>query len=333
MQALKMTGNSRAEVRDAPVPEVKPGWVRVRVRASCLCGSDLHGYRSPQGHPVTPGHEVAGEVDAIGEGVTRVQPGDHVAVHVLWTCGVCDACRAGRTIFCAHPRGVIGFSLDGGDADYLLAPAETLHKLPGDISWVQAALIGDGVGTPYHALQRAGVRAGETVGIFGVGPVGLGATAVARFIGATVVAVDVNPLRLELARQLGAALVLNPSQPDYAGQLAAATQGKGLDRALDTGNSPATLNLALDGVGAGGTVAFVGEKEEATIHPSPQFIRKEITAVGCWYHPLGDYEAIIALVQRGLAPERIVTHQFPLARAPEAFQLFAAGQCGKVVLV
>lgn len=333
MLALKMLGDCRAEMRETPVPVLKPGWVRVRVRASCLCGSDLHGYRDSHGHPVTPGHEVAGEVDAVGEGVTAVQPGDRVAVHVLWTCGECDACRKGQTIFCKNMRGVIGFSMDGGDADFLWAPQEILYKLPDDITWVQAALLGDGIGTPYHAIKHAGVKAGEVIGIFGVGPVGLGATVNAKYLGATVVAVDINPLRLELARRLGADVVLNAQDADFSAQLAQVSAGRGLDRALDTGNSPATLNMALDSVAVRGTVAFIGEKSEATIHPSAQFIRKELTAVGCWYHEWNDYGEMIDLIRKGLAPERIVTHQFPIVQAPEAFRLFAAGQTGKAVLV
>jgi propanol-preferring alcohol dehydrogenase len=178
-----------------------------------------------------------------------------------------------------------------------------------------------------------GARAGETIAIFGLGPVGLGATNTARFLGVHVVAVDINPLRLELARQLGAVTVLNASEPDLKDRLRDASGGWGFVRALDTGNSPATLNLALDSVGVHGTVAFVGEKDEATIRPSPQFIRKELTAVGCWYHEWDDYAAMIDLIRRGLQPERIVSHQFPISQAPTAFSLFAAGQTAKTVLI
>jgi propanol-preferring alcohol dehydrogenase len=248
-------------------------------------------------------------------------------------CGQCDTCRKGQTVFCKNMRGVIGFSMDGGDADFLLAPAELLFKLPEDITWVQSALLSDGIGTPYHAIKRAGVQAGETIGVFGLGPVGLGTTALAKFLGAKVVAVDINPLRLELARQLNADIVLNAQETGFADALAAVTDGKGLDRALDTGNSPATLNMALDSVAVRGTVAFVGEKNDVTIQPSAQFIRKELTAVGCWYHEWNDYAAMIELIRKGLAPERIVTHRFPIAQAPEAFHLFSAGQTGKAVLV
>ena len=333
MLALKMLGDCCAEMREIAVPEVKPGWVRLNVRASCLCGSDLHGYRSPHGHPVTPGHEVAGEVESVGDGVTTVVPGDHVAVHVLWTCGECDACKQGRTILCKAMRGTVGFSLDGGDADFLAVPASLLYKVPADVTWIQAALMGDGIGTPYHALKRVGVQRGETIGIFGLGPVGLAAVNLAKFMGARVLAADINPLRIDLARRLGADVVLNPQDLDYAEQLAAVTDGKGLDRALDTGNVPATLNLALDAVGGRGTVALVGEKNEATIRPSPQFLRKEITAVGCWYHEWGEYDEMVTMIRNGLAPERIVTHQFAIADAPHAFELFAAGKTGKAVLI
>jgi propanol-preferring alcohol dehydrogenase len=228
---------------------------------------------------------------------------------------------------------VIGFSMDGGDADCLIAPQEVLHRVPDDLTWMQAALLGDGIGTPYHAIKRVGLQRGETVGIFGLGPVGLGATAVAKHLGAAVIAADINPLRMELARSLGADLVLDPQEAGFAERMAAATGGRGVDRALDTGNSPATLNLALDHVAVSGVVALVGEKNDAAIHPSPQFIRKEITAVGNWYHEIGEYEEMYDLIRNGLRPERIVTHQFPMAQAPEAFQLFAAGRTGKAVLV
>jgi propanol-preferring alcohol dehydrogenase len=293
----------------------------------------LHGYQNAHGHPVTPGHEVAGEVDAIGDGVTSIRAGDRVAVHAIWSCGTCEACRKGQTIFCQDKRGVIGFSMDGGDADYIAAPAEVMYKVPDDITWIQAALMGDGVGTPYHAIKRVGLRGGETVGIFGIGPVGLGSTAIAKFLGARVVAVDINPMRLELARTLGADVTLNAQDPDFAQKLAEITGGKGLDRALDTSNTAATLTMALDHVAVRGTVAFVGEKDTATIHPSPQFLRKEITVVGNWYHEWGDYDEMVTLIRRGLAPERIVTHQFLIAQAPEAFRLFAAGQTGKAILI
>src|SRR4029453_555438 len=161
MQALRMLGNSVVEMRDVPIPAVKPGWALVKVRASCLCGSDLHPYRDPGGRAVTPGHEVAGEVTAVGTGVTQVQPGDRVAVHAIWTCGQCETDATGQSIFCRDMRGVIGVTMDGGDADYLVVPEEMLYKLPSDITWVQAALLGDGIGTPYHALKRVGARAGE----------------------------------------------------------------------------------------------------------------------------------------------------------------------------
>lgn len=333
MKALKLMGEGRAEVREVPVPEVKPGWVRLRVTASCLCGSDLHGYRNPGGHRVTPGHEVAGEVAAVGAEVTNVRPGDRVSVYSIHGCGACPACGSGRFIFCGSVQGVVGFSYDGGDADYLLAPASTLYRLPEDVTWIQAALMGDGVGTPYHALKRVGARAGEMIGVFGLGPVGLGAVNVAKFMGAKVVAADINPMRLGLARELGADHTLNPNDPGFQQGLRGLTGGEGLDRALDTGNVEATTNLALDSVKRGGAVAFVGEKNSATIRPSAQFIRKEIAVVGNWYHEWGEYDEVVSMIRKGFVPERTVTHRFPIAEGPEAFRIFAAGQSGKVVLV
>src|SRR5437879_2886254 len=153
MQRVRLLGKRQAVVEDVDVPRPHGDEVVVRVRTAAICGSDLHGlYRPEHGARVTPGHEVAGEVVAVDR-ASRVHEGDRVALHAAVGCGNCRLCRLGAPIYC--PNGdTLGFERDGGDATYVLVPERACLPLPDDVSYDVAALIGDGVGTPYHALCK-----------------------------------------------------------------------------------------------------------------------------------------------------------------------------------
>jgi propanol-preferring alcohol dehydrogenase len=241
MQRVQLLGNRQAVIDEVSIPEAHDDEVVVRVRASALCGSDLHGlYQPPGGSPVTPGHEFAGEVVAVDR-ATRVRPGDRVAVHAAPGCGVCRFCRMGAPIYCPDAN-TLGFARDGGDATYALVPERACLPLPDSVSFDVGALIGDGVGTPYHALHKAGgVRGGQLLGVFGLGPVGLGATMLGVYFGATVVGVDVNAERLALARSLGATHTINPRDGDPIAAIRDLTGGRGLAVAMECAGSAVTL--------------------------------------------------------------------------------------------
>ncbi len=335
MQRLRLSGNRQAAVEEVDLPEAQGDQVVVRVKASALCGSDLHGlYRPEQGSRFTPGHEVAGEVVAVDRAV-RARVGDRVSLHAPAGCGECSFCRRGALIMCSAGT-TLGFSRDGGDAEYVLVPERACLPLPDWVSFEVAALIGDGVGTPFRALMKAGgIRADQALGVFGLGPVGLGASMLGVRFGARVIGVDVNADRLALAKELGVAHLVDASTTDVGAAVRELTRGVGLDVAMECAGSDVTLRYALDSTRHFGHIALVGEHRDgvATIDPSRHFLGRELTMTGTRYYHLSDYEEILALVADGLSPERMITHRFPLGDAPHAFALFDAGETAKTLLL
>ncbi|MCJ7750540.1 MAG: zinc-binding dehydrogenase [Armatimonadetes bacterium] len=329
MLGVVFVGDGRAEVKEFADPKPKSGEALVQIAVSAICGSELHSYHSPQGsrgHVV--GHEMVGEVVGVNQ-AGRLAVGDRVALQIMTGCGRCYYCLRGDYEHCKE----MGY-LIGGHAELIAAPEMCCLPLPDDVSWEQGVLLGgDTIGTTYRSLNRIGVTAFDTVAVLGCGPIGLGMLALLRFLSARVIAADVSPSRRELARKLGAWRVVDPSEDDLVGSVMDLTDGHGADIALDCSPSQATLTAALDCVRKFGTVGLVGEKGESTIHPSNQFLRKEITTVGSWYYSPSDYYEIMRLHRRGLEVDDLISHRFPLSQAEAAFSTFASGESGKVLIV
>lgn len=333
MRALKVTGNRRVDIVDVPRPKAKKGWVVVKVMASAICGSDLRAYFSTsKGYKFTFGHEAAGEVVEIGDEVTFIKPKDRVVIHAIASCGRCRYCRKGDWIFCSEAK-IIGGYLDGGNAEYLAVPERNCLLLPNDLSFEQGALLGDAVGTPHRAIKRLEVDGTHTVALFGLGPIGLSALLILKLMNCKVLAVEIGEYRQEMGKTLGADMVINPNSQDVLAVIKECTGGEGVDVAIDCAGKEITENQALDCVKNGGRVGFVGENGLATIKPSDQFLRKELTLIGSRYFNAGDYEELVALVHRGLNIEKIITHRFGLEEAQTAFSIFASGKSGKVIFI
>ena len=321
-------------------PEPGPDEVVVQMKASAICRSDMHFYHcagvvggiAPE-TPIIPGHEPCGVVDRVGADVTSLQPGDRVAVYLAIGCMHCPQCLAGYLMLCVNKPKFVGVDVHGGDADLLKVPAVNCMLLPDGMSFVEGALSTDTAGGLYDTLKRMDV-AGQTVAIFGIGPMGASGALVAKAMGARVVAVDVNPARLELIKSLGADEVINPTDEDPVAKLRELTDGRGVDAGLDCSGNAAAQNNMLDAAAAHGRVAFIGEAKATTIKPSDQFIRKRLTAIGGWYFPLYEWEEIARfIVEHKLPLEQLATHRFPLEAAREAFELFDQGKTEKVVFV
>jgi threonine dehydrogenase-like Zn-dependent dehydrogenase len=333
MLAVNLLGSRQLRLTDAPPPAPEPGDALLRVRASGICGSDLHGlYRPERPAAYIPGHEVVGEVIAAPPG-SGLSLGQRVAVFPKEHCGRCRLCLQGMAIYCPSGR-LLGFSRDGGDAEQVAAPVNCCFPIPDDITDEQAALSLDCIGLPYHILKtRLAVSPPETVVVVGLGPVGLAFTRMAAFLGARVIGVDVNPRRLDLARALGATEALHAGETDVRAAVRDATRGEGADVVCECAGADSAARLALDLPRVGGRFAFVGENSSATLSPSQHFLRKELTAVGGTCGNLYEYPALWRCIRAGLQPERIITHRFPLEEAAEAFRGFDAGETGKVVFV
>jgi len=341
MLGVIFPGGKKVEVREFPIPQLKTGEVLVKIKASAICRSDMSLY---YGNPVVggeaaktgaiiPGHEPAGQVVQIGEGVTNVKPGDRVAIYLAIGCGECSHCKSGYKMFCKEFK-CIGFDLHGGDAQYMVVPQEYCMKIPDEMSYIAAAVSTDAVGTLYHAQKRLGISGRDTVVIYGIGPMGGAGIIVAKGLGATVIAVDVVEKRIELAKELGADYVINDKTQDVVKEIMNITNQLGADAAIDCSGNQFAENNALNCVRPHGRVAFIGENTKVTIDPSNQLIRKQIVLIGSWYFPISEYEEIANfIVSKKLPVEKLVTHTFKLEEAETAFSLFDGKETQKVVFV
>lgn len=332
MLGVKLLGNSELRLETFPDPHAQGDEVVLKVGAALICGSDLHAlYEPPDEKPNIPGHEIAGEVVEVDR-ASRVKVGDRVIASALIGCGICEMCLGGFVVHCSNLRGVLGFTRHGGNAEYVLVPESALLAIPDSLSFASAALIMDPIGTPFNAYRRLGLQSHHTVAIFGQGPMGLGATVVARFLGARVIAVDVAQYRLDLASQLGAELTIDGQQEDVKEQILSATGGRGVDVAVECSGNPTCFKTAAEVCAKFGTLAVIGECKEAAISPSGDIIRKELAIIGAWCFGLGDYGDILRMFERGLPGEDIITHRFPLSEAGKAYAAFASRSTGKVLI-
>lgn len=339
MKAVYLPGNRKVEIRSVPIPVPGPDEVLLEVKASCICRSDLSLYYGnavvggdAAGGCIT-GHEPAGVVIEAGIAVKNFKPGDRVAVYLAVGCGVCARCRQGNFHLCAQWK-CLGFTQDGGNAEYLAVPERNLLRIPDSMSFVAAAISTDAFGTLYSACRKLGLSGATTVGIWGLGPMGSAGILAAKALGARVVALDPIAERRHFAEELGADLTLDPTAADAAGAVLAFSGGEGLSAAIDCSGNGAAQNMALDSLAPLGRAAFVGESRETTIRPSDQLIRKQISVIGSWYFGINEYEEIIRTIEtHKIDLERLATHRFAIDEAETAFRLFDERKTEKAVFV
>lgn len=316
-------------MREVPVPDPDAGEVRVRVRAAGVCLSDVHliqGVLNPlllPGPEVTLGHEVSGEVDAVGAGVTGVAEGTRVIV------------GAGK-----HVDGIVwtmGVDYDGGWAEYVVVPAEVLLPIPDSLPFEQAAIIPDAVSTPWAAIEwTAKVRAAEPVGVWGIGGLGVHGVALLRLVGAApIIAVDPVAAARQRALDFGADVALDPADPQFAAHVALATGGAGLSVAFDFAGAAPARAQALSSLGAGGRLVLVGITGETLTAGNDgifQYFRKQI--LGHYGSEPRHVAELVRLAQLGrIDLSRSVTATLPLADAEQAVQRLESKQGNPIRLV
>jgi threonine dehydrogenase-like Zn-dependent dehydrogenase len=344
MRGVVFLGNRKLEIRDFPDPKPGPGDVVLAIKASGMCGSDLHPYRAAgnaaaalglgAGGPVIAGHEPCGVVAAVGAGVDASLVGQRVMNHHYKGCGRCKHCRLGWSQLCRRGITVYGMTGHGGHAAYMVAPASTCVPMPDEISFEEGASISCGTGTAYGALKRIDVSGRDTLAVFGQGPVGLSATMLGRAMGARVIAIDVVPERLTLARDLGADAVINPKETDPVKAIHDLTQGEGAETTMDcSGTSEGRLG-ALQSAGTWGRVAFVGEGGQTTIDVSKHMLRRQLTIHASWtFSAVGQEECARFIADRKIALKKLLTHRFEIEQADEAYRLFDTQTTGKGVFI
>ena len=337
--AVIIGGKRQVELREFPIPEPGPGQVLVRMRAAGMCGSDLHNiYRTMNlddpGHYLgcIAGHEPCGTVAAVGPGTTRFKEGDRVLVYHITGCRNCNACRKGWIVNCtSDQRRVYGWHRDGAYADFMLAEEYTLLELPEELSFVDGAIVSCGFGTSFQGVRRADVSGYDTVLVVGLGPVGLAAAMISKARGAQVIGVDIDPGRVAAAERLGCDLGLI-ADGDTLGAIMEYTSGHGVEVSLECSASQAGRMLALESARLWGRVVLLGEHGNLSLNPSFTIIQRQLTVHGSWMSGISEMQDTIEHVVRwAVKPADIVTHTFPIAEVREAFELFEAGQAGKVV--
>ncbi|MDO5740051.1 MAG: alcohol dehydrogenase catalytic domain-containing protein [Ornithinimicrobium sp.] len=334
-------------VEEIAIPTAPPGGIVIQVRATGLCRSDWHGW---QGHdpdlsrfPHTPGHEFAGIVHGVGEGVEKVGVGDRVVVPFVCGCGRCGVCRAGNSHVCPH-QWQPGFSGAGSFAEYVAIPTADFNvvQLPAAVSFEVAAGLGCRFATAYRGIvDVAKVRAGESVLVVGCGGVGLAAVMIASAKGARVVAVDVSPGALRLAEDVGAEVTISSAEAEVAATVEAvrAEFSDGVDVSVDALGSIATaraasLSLAVRGRHVQiGLLPEVSVLDRATI-PMHTVIARELQVLGSHGMPAHDYPRMLADIASGqLRPERFLARAITLEEAPRALAAMSVGTAVGVTII
>ncbi|MCX2730619.1 zinc-binding dehydrogenase [Saccharopolyspora sp. NFXS83] len=343
MTGAFLPGDGTVELRETPLPRPGPGQVLLRVRASGICGSDIHyiynGHVGEGGaayRGVVAGHEPAGEVVHTGPGCERLRAGDRVAVYHISGCGQCDECSRGYFIGCtSESRAAYGWQRDGGHAPYLIADERTCVLLPEPLTFVDGAFIACGIGTVYEALTRIAVNGADRLLVTGLGPVGAAAALVARALGVrTVYGAEVVPERMEWARGLDLFDAVLDSRDRPLEEIDRLTAGTGVEAAVDCSGHPAARTTALKALRVRGRLALVGEGGQMTLDVSDDVLHKQVLISGSWVTSVHGMTQLAELLARqNLHPDRLVAERFPQSQAGRAYEAAAGRAAGKVCLV
>lgn len=294
--------------KEQPVPE--SGEVQLKIHQVGICGTDLHAFSGNQAfftYPRILGHELAAVVTEVAEDVHTVSPGEQVVVMPYLSCGQCVACEQGKTNCCTRIQ-VLGVHCDGGMQEYICVPASIVMPVPG-LSRDQTAVI-EPLAIGGHAVRRADLREGETIAVVGCGPIGLGLMFLAKYHGARVIAMDINPQRLTLAQEyFGADATVNVSDRPVE-QVRELTDGKMAAAVFDASGNKRALESGVDYMSHGGRYVLVGLSKGELVFQHPAIHAKESSILCSRNATRADFEEVIAVLKTGQFPiEQFVTNR------------------------
>nr|WP_276353858.1 NAD(P)-dependent alcohol dehydrogenase [Cohnella sp. YIM B05605] len=341
MKAAVMHRTREIQLEELPVPGIRSNEVLIKVVAVGVCGSDLHYYAHGRigkyvvDKPFILGHECSGDIAAVGSNVRRLKVGDRVAVEPGVTCGYCDACKKGRYNLCPEVEFLATPPFDGAFTQYIKVRQDFVFKIPDSMSYEEAALI-EPFSVGIHAAVRTRLQPDSAIAIVGMGPVGLLAIAAAKAYGAsTIIAADLEPLRLEAAHRMGATHVINIREQDPVKGILRITGDKGVDVAWETAGNPAALQAALLSLRRGGKLAIVGLPAQEGISLNvPFMVDHEVDLYGVFRYA-NTYPKGIHFLSSGIVDTSIlITDRYPLERTQEAMEraLNHKSECLKVVV-
>jgi propanol-preferring alcohol dehydrogenase len=351
LRGVLLRGNRQVIVQDFPDPEPGFGQVVVRMKASGICGTEVHYYRQAPEElskvnwaggkqiDLIQGHEPCGIVEKVGEGVESLKKGDRVMVYQNLGCGHCFECLNGDTHYCEqHHTGttwITGVNRHGGFADMLLFPAHGCLSLPDELSFVDGAVMACSGGTVYQTFRNLGITGRETLAIFGLGPLGQCAVMIGKAIGAKIIGVELSKERLRLAEHLGADEVIDVESENPVDSIRALTGTKGADAIIDFSGSAVAQSNALEAVRRHGRVSFIGVQPGGKVAIDPtRLIMNDLTLRSQLIFRMGTYfEMAEFMVSHDVHFEDIVTNRFSLEDAGEALKLVDTRTAGKAVFV
>jgi L-iditol 2-dehydrogenase len=343
MKAAVFLGPGNIEVREVPEPEAGPGEVVIRVGACAICGTDVRIFQFGHHHvkpPQITGHEIAGEIVAVGEGVEGYRVGDKVAVVTVISCGRCRYCRRGLQNLCPEQK-YIGYHYPGGFAEFMKMPREgvlrgNLLVLPEDMDLLEASLI-EPLSCVINGQSYLHIGLGETVLVIGAGPIGCMHVAMAKNHGAgRIILADISDERLELAQRIGADVYINPQKENLKERVFELTGGLGADVVIVAASSGSAQEEALELVAPQGRISLFGglPKEKPTITFNSNIVHyKEIGVFGVFASHASQYEEAARLIYARRVPARdLITHVLPLEDIVRGIELVKSGKALKAVI-
>ncbi|MEM1505746.1 NAD(P)-dependent alcohol dehydrogenase [Domibacillus sp. 8LH] len=325
MQSAVLQKLKEIDVQEQSIPVPADNEVLIKVKAVGLCGSDIHYYEHGKigdfivEKPIILGHEVSGEIVELGKGVRGLQKGQRVAIEPGKTCGICVHCQIGRYNLCKEVEFLATPPYDGAFCQYIAIHSDLVFPIPDEMSDETGALI-EPFSVGLHACSRGEVKAGDSVLILGMGPIGLLTAAAAKMSGAgLIIGVDLEQTRLDKAKELGADRVINVKTESFEEKILEYTNGLGVDVAIETAGSPAALKSMISGVRRGGKAVIVGmsSEDEASLNIA-QIINKEIDIRGVFRYHHTYPKAIQLLSESKIDIEKIITDHYDSLQDVEA---------------
>lgn len=335
MLAAVFSALGTLDLKEVPVPEIKsPHDVLLKVTAASICGTDLHVLHVPPGHPGNVGsilgHEYVGEVVSFGGAVKGLEVGDQVVVDPNLTCGGCLYCKNGMSNMCSEMT-TLGIFMNGGFAQYNVAPAQALHKISREIP-PEMAVFAEPLSCVVNATQKIKIQPGETAVVLGAGPIGLYFTQIFKASGAgKIIVAEISDYRKKYALESGATVVVSPREQDLGQTVKSLTGGLGADVVVD-----AVGSLVKEAIGVcrrGGRILLFGQNANAREQIAQNDItRNELTLMGSFIARY-TFPPTIKIIESGVLPlEKLITHRLPLSRIHEGFEDMKKGEAIEVVV-
>ncbi|MEC8555556.1 MAG: galactitol-1-phosphate 5-dehydrogenase [Planctomycetota bacterium] len=341
MKAMLLSEYKKLDIVDMPTPEFAENELLIRVGACGICGSDIHGWDGSSGRrkpPLVMGHEAAGTIEAVGSAVTRFSEGERVTFDSMISCGKCPACKRGQHHLCEN-RQVMGVSCDefrrhGAFAEYVVVPEHIAFRFPESLNFEHAAMV-EPVSIAVHAANITPIRLGDTAIVVGSGMIGLLVVQAARLAGcSTVIAVDLDDAKLELAKSLGADATFNAETDDIVAEVMKLTGDYGADVSFEVVGATPTVKSAIECTRKGGAITLVGNLAPTVEFPLQSVVTRELRVQGSCASN-GEYPQCIDYLSRGeMKVEPLITAMADLEEGPEWFARLYGGEPGamKVLL-